>query len=148
MFKSILLPVDGSPLSLEPMHAAISLAKLSSGKLVILSVAEPRLFHASDLDSLQNGEAVEAINVRQSKIHVEKVLQCAKAENVPCEAVVCLSPLVEDEIIDAAQRFQCDLIVMATRGKLGVIEAIFQGSVTLKVLQNSKVPVFVYPSVH
>jgi nucleotide-binding universal stress UspA family protein len=39
MFKSILVPVDGSALSFKPMKIAVELAKQGGGKLIALSVA-------------------------------------------------------------------------------------------------------------
>jgi nucleotide-binding universal stress UspA family protein len=41
MFKTILVPTDGSPLSDKAVDAAIELAKRMGSKLVGISVAEP-----------------------------------------------------------------------------------------------------------
>ena len=45
-------------------------------------------------------------------------------------------------IIDAANNQHCDLIVMASHGRHGI--AILLGSVTVKVLTHSTIPVLVY----
>lgn len=55
---------------------------------------------------------------------------------------------VEDEhlykaIIEAAKKFGCDLIAMASHGRRGV-SALIVGSVTTKVLTHSSIPVLVY----
>ncbi len=145
MFKSILMPVDGSALSYKPMQVATDLAKLSSGKLIVLSVAEPRLFNGSDIDSLQTGQSVEEMHLHAAKANVQKVLDYAEAANVACEAVVSMSRLPDEEILETAKHFHCDVIVMATRGKMGVIDMMFSESLTQEVLRKSMVPVLVFP---
>ncbi|HEV2612619.1 MAG TPA: universal stress protein [Noviherbaspirillum sp.] len=145
MFKSILMPVDGSTLSYKPMQVATDLAKLSSGKLIVMSVAEPRLFNGSDADSLQTGQTVEEMRLHAAKVNVQKVLDYAEEANVDCEAVVSMSRLPDEEILEAAKQYHCDVIVMATRGKTGVIDMMFNESLTQEVLRKSMVPVLVFP---
>jgi nucleotide-binding universal stress UspA family protein len=50
---------------------------------------------------------------------------------------------VYQAIIDTAQAKGCDLIVMASHGRRG-ISAMVLGSVTVKVLTHSKIPVLVH----
>lgn len=145
MFKSILMPVDGSTLSYKPMQVATDLARLSSGKLIVMSVAEPRLFNGTDADSLQTGQTVEEMHLHAAKLNAQKVLDYAEQANVDCEAVVSMSRLPDEEILEAAKQFHCDVIVMATRGKTGVLDMIFNESLTQEVLRKSMVPVLVFP---
>ncbi|WP_334186436.1 universal stress protein [Noviherbaspirillum sp.] len=145
MFRSILMPVDGSMQSYKPMQAAIDLAKLTSGRLIVLSVAEPRLFNGADADSVKTGRTVEDMRMHDAKAHVQKVLDHAEAMNVRCEAVVSLSRLPDEEILEAVREFQCDVIVMATRGKMGVLDTLFSESLTQEVIRKSMVPVLVFP---
>lgn len=145
MFNVILLPVDGSALSFKSMRAAIDLAKLSGGKIVVLSVAEPRLFRGSDPDAIQSGKAVEISNLEAARVNVQKVQTVAEQAGVTCESVVSMASVPCDEILDTVQKANCDLIVMATRGKMSVIDTIFSGSTTQDVIRKSPVPVLVLP---
>lgn len=145
MFKSILMPIDGSSLSFKPLPAVITLAVQLKAKLVFLSIAEPRLFNASDADAVSTGEAVETANLHTAQQNIGRALASARSANVPCEAVVSLSRLPCDEILDTAERLQCDAIAMATRGKMGVIDTLFGESTTQELLRKSSIPVLVFP---
>ena len=46
-------------------------------------------------------------------------------------------------IIDAAKKNGCDLVAMASHGRQG-LSAVVLGSVTVKVLTHSNIPVLVY----
>lgn len=145
MFKSILVPVDGSALSFKPMKCAVELAKQEGGKLIALSVAEPRMFHSTNTDAIHDARAAEAINVEAAKGNIRKALQSVDEAGVPWEGVVSVSVAPCDAILDTARRFQCDLIVMATRGKMGVLDTFFNESTTREVLSKSSIPVLVFP---
>ena len=73
MFNAILLPVDGSALSLKPMQTVIDLAKLSNSKIVVLSVAAPRMFWSSRFEDMQAGKAVETMHLDAARENVRKV---------------------------------------------------------------------------
>lgn len=145
MFKTILMPIDGTALSYKPLTAVVDLARQLNGKLIFLSVAEPRLFNASDADAVHAGEQVESINLCSAQKYVGRALASARSANVRCEAVVSLSRMPCEEIVSTAERMQCDAIVMATRGKMGVIDTLFSESVTQEVLKKSSIPVLVFP---
>jgi nucleotide-binding universal stress UspA family protein len=144
MFNAILLPVDGSALSFKPVQAVIELAKLSGSKIVVLSVAKPRLFWATDSDSLQSGKELEIMNLEAARKNVQKVQAVAEQAGVACEGVASMANLPCDEILDTVQKANCDLIAMATRGKMGVIDTIFGESTTQEVIRKSPVPVLVF----
>ena len=67
----------------------------------------------------------------------------AKQLGVLCQPVQVESAEPFQAIIDAAEKNNCDLIMMASHGRRG-IGALLLGSVTLKVLTHSKIPVLVY----
>ena len=145
MFNTILFPVDGSTLSYKPVQAVIDLAKLSDSTVVVLSVARPRLFWSSTPDEIRRGNAVEEMTIDAARENVQKVRAIAEQAGVHCECVVSLSHAPSDEILDTVQKTNCDLIVMATRGKMGVIDTIFSESTTQDVIRKSPVPVLVFP---
>ena len=61
----------------------------------------------------------------------------------PYEGVHVTSDYPADAILEIAKKKKCDLIVMATHGQ-GGLRGVFIGSVTQKVLNQSKIPVMVF----
>nr|WP_314625190.1 universal stress protein [uncultured Noviherbaspirillum sp.] len=145
MFNNILVPIDGSPLSYKPVAAAIEMAKTRQGRLVLLSVAEPRLFNASDEESLATGAVVEEQHAAKAQANLAQAVEAARQAGVSCEPLVMQSRLPYDEIVAVAQRANCDAIFMATRGKMGMLDQLFDESTTRQVLQKTTVPVLVFP---
>ncbi|MFC7518100.1 universal stress protein [Herbaspirillum sp. GCM10030257] len=145
MFRSILVPVDGSRLSNKPVQAAIEIAKMHGATLVFLSVAEPRLFTTSDLDKVDDGRAAEDLNLEAARANVQKAVNTSKEAHVPCEAVIRMSRIPCEEILETAARFQCELIIMATRGKMGIADTVFKESTTQQLLKKAEIPVLVFP---
>jgi nucleotide-binding universal stress UspA family protein len=123
----------------------MSMAQATGAKVVVLSVAEPRLYRASDRDSLQTGAAAEAEHLEWAQRRTDMACAAAEGAGVQCERVVSVSASPEDEILKASRRFNCDLIVMATRGKTGVIDTLFSESTTQQVIRQSGIPVLVFP---
>ena len=55
------------------------------------------------------------------------------------------SGMVADEILSAAERLDCDLIVMSTRGRRGFLDALC-GRTTERVLRGSRIPLLTVPT--
>jgi nucleotide-binding universal stress UspA family protein len=145
MFSSILWPVDGSPLSYAPVDKVIELAKMSSATVMVMSIAEPRLYRADDAEAVATGNEVEAAHLQAASVEVARIRSVVQDAGVACHAIVALSALPSAEIVNTARQRGCDLIVMATRGNLGVIESLFDPSCTRDVIAASRVPVLVFP---
>lgn len=145
VFKNILVPTDGSELSLKPIAKAIECAAHNHGKIVALSVSEPRQFFGGSTQADTDGAVHEQENKRQALRNLEQVKHAAREANVPCEAVQVQSGTPSDEIIRVANQYHCDAIFMATRGSFNVIEKLFNESQTHKVLEQTSLPVLVFP---
>lgn len=142
MFKTILVPTDGSPLAEKAVAAAIKFAKEIDGKIIGISVAEP---HPSALlsDSDFFGSTHEAKARDLAQEHVQRIAVAASAENVPCETVAVHAIRPYEEILNAAGKYNCDVIFMASHGRKG-LPGLFVGSETQKVLTHSTIPVLVF----
>jgi nucleotide-binding universal stress UspA family protein len=103
------------------------------------------MFHPINTDALHDARTAEAINVEAAKGNIRNALQSVNEVSVPWDGVVSVSGAPCDAILETALRFQCDLIVMATRGKMGVIDTFFNESTTREVLSKSSIPVLVFP---
>lgn len=94
---------------------------------------------------MQDGEAAEEINLEAAREFVRKAREAGQRAGVDCESIVSMPHFPSEVIVETAQSANCDVIVMATRGKVGVVETIFKESTTLDVLRSSHVPVLVFP---
>ena len=144
MFHHILVPTDGSPLSIVAVEKAIDLAADADAKLTVLTVVSP--FHAFSLSADQLADTRAAYE-SQARLHAAEILTDAqlkaKARGVSCEVVRLEGAAPYEAIIATAGKAGCDLIAMASHGRGGVA-AVVLGSETLKVLTHSKIPVLVY----
>ena len=143
MFKTILLPTDGSDLSRKAIDTAIEYAQMCGAKIFGISVAEPYPFTPLAESAMAIDPTVYEENVRHlAQQHVNKISAAAELAGVQCEVSVALSFAPDEEIISAAKRFNCDVIFMASHGRSG-LSRLFLGSKTQRVLAHSAIPVLV-----
>jgi len=144
MYRSILLPTDGSELAGRAVTDGIALAKEMGAKVTILTVTRP--FHVVTTDPAMLEDTSAQYKARMDA-YAAKILgaatAAAKAEGVVCEAVQVEGEHPHQAIIDTAGSKGYDLIVMASHGRRG-IAALVLGSETVKVLTHSKTPVLVH----
>jgi nucleotide-binding universal stress UspA family protein len=145
MFKRILVPTDGSRLSVKAAKKAVKLAK-ALGARVIGFYAAPDLSSAYYGDGyilrVPSAKSQAESTRKQARKFLSLVEVEAEVEKVPCEVLYTVSDTPYRAIIDAAKKQKCDLIVMASHGRHG-LSALVLGSETHKVLVHSKIPVLV-----
>ena len=146
MFKHILIPTDGSPLSAKAVAAGIALAKESGARITAYHVLEaiPARLYAYPYRGEE--EAIAEFEQRRkdaARKHVAEIARTARKQGVSLEPVVQTARTPYEGIVKAAQERDCDLILMSSHGRRGLAR-LAVGSVTDKVLQLSKVPVLVY----
>ena len=144
MYSHILIPIDGSPLSMAAMKTAMAFARDADAKVTVLTVVEPfHIFTASP----ENLQATRGEYDKHARTHAAEFLAAAEREakllGIRCEIAQTTSDDPYPVIIETATKRGCDLIAMASHGRRG-IAALLLGSVTQKVLTHSKVPVLVY----
>jgi len=146
MFKHILLPTDGSPLSLRAAKAAVRFAGANGARITAFYVTpqyRPNIsgdYIPASFVSL--AEFTKQVKKTADK-YLGKVKQLADAANVPCATAQSGSDLPYQAIIKAAKANKCDLVFMASHGRRG-IAGLLIGSETNKVLTHCKLPVLVY----
>ena len=143
-FKHILVPTDGSKLSEKSVKHAVQLAKQLGARLTAFHVV-PK-FHPTDyqMGLLQmSADEYDHARLEHSMQFLRFAERAAAAADVACEARHVISDRPYKEIVKAAQKYGCDLILMASHGRRG-IEGFLLGSETHKVLTHSHVPVLVY----
>lgn len=144
MFKTILVPTDGSLLSHKAIDAAIAFCQLAGGKIIGLSVAEPYPYSPlSESAMMVDANLYQEQMNRMAHLHVQKIADAALAGGVQYETQVAQSFNPSDEIVDIAQKRHCDVIFMASHGRKG-LNKLFVGSETQKVLAHTTLPVLVF----
>jgi nucleotide-binding universal stress UspA family protein len=146
MFKHILLPTDGSPLSLRAAKAAVRFAR-ANGARITAFYAAPVYYPNISGDFVPANFVSLAEFTRRAKAKADKVLgqvkDLAEAAKVRCTSVQASSDAPHEAVIKAAKAHKCDLIFMASHGRRG-LSGLLIGSETNKVLTHCKVPVLVY----
>ncbi len=146
MYKHILLPTDGSPLSRKSIKACIAFAKSIGAKVTgfyspeqyeVLAYGE---YFPPDLISRTEWE-------KRSRNTADKLLAViereAKAAGVRYQSFYLSSLAPWEAIVEASRKKKCDLIFMASHGRTG-LSGLLLGSQAAKVLTHSKIPVLVY----
>ena len=144
MFKHILLPTDGSPLSEAAVRRAVQFAKTINARVTGFCVVTALRYVGWDAEIgpefKKQAEAAVQAAVTQNLLAIEAA---AKEAGVPCDTAWERGDQPYEAIIEAAQTRGCDLIIMASHGRAGV-RALLLGSETQKVLTHSKIPVLIY----
>ncbi|WP_266182239.1 universal stress protein [Dyella humicola] len=144
MYKHILLPIDGSELSLRAARAGIELARICQAPVYALHVVAP-------LQSIAYMGAILAATEfaynEEAKTHAERYLAdvraLAEAAGVLFDGQVAFGGQPAETIVQTAKDKRCDLVVMASHGWRGMTRLLL-GSETQKVLLSTEVPVLVY----
>ena len=137
MYRHILITTDGSKLAHKAAVHALSLAKALGARTTVLTV-EPSFATSRFVEHGQEWAALTATALNA-------IADEAKVAGVQCETVRMKQPDPHEAIVAVATDKGCDLIVMGSHGRSGIVKMIV-GSVTAKVVAQASVPVLVYHS--
>lgn len=148
MYHDILLPTDGSALSRLAVAGGIELARQSGARVhgyyVVPLLPPPALEGMLHLDPALP-ERQLALFERLGEDYLAYVQRSADAAGVPCECRMVRGSSPHALILLEAKHKGCDLIYMASHG-WDHDDGRLLGSVTLRVLNSSPVPVLVHKS--
>ena len=146
MFKRILIPTDGSKVADKAVKAGIRFAREIGAKVVGYYAIEPIQAYYYSEGAMIDGRLIAELD-SQAKATGEKTLaamaKLARAGRVRFDSLCDRPQTVYDGIAKAARRKKCDAIFIASHGRSGLAKLVM-GSVTQKVLVQSKIPVLVY----
>ena len=145
MYKTILVPTDGSALSNKAIKEAAKLAKLIQAELLLLHVREPHRPPAqaggrSGKSAPRPGE--KELEAREEQDLLKAGEKIADAMGVTTVATYVTGTSPYESIIATARKSKCGLIVMASHGRRGLV-GLLLGSETQKVLTHATIPVLV-----
>jgi nucleotide-binding universal stress UspA family protein len=142
MFTHILLPTDGSDLSLRAVDLGIALAAKCQAAVHAIHVVHPfrsvvHTMHAAPVIVEDDDSAIA-----RAEFCLADVRRRAEAAGVAYEGSYSIDPRPYVAIICAAKQWHCDLIVMGSHGRSGLAR-LLAGSETDKVTTGCNVPVLV-----
>ena len=143
MFKDILLPTDGSDLSLRAVALGIELARTCGARVHALHVVAPYHTIAYMAELLAATEIVytQDATVRAAR-YLDDVQRLATAAGVECSSDYVFDDRPHEAILRGAREHHAGLVVMASHGWRGVTRLLL-GSEVHKVLLESEIPVLV-----
>lgn len=144
MYKHILLPVDGSDLSLRAADAGIALARQLGARVhaVHVVVPLPAVPFLNEIIATSDAEYADSAEEAGAR-YLAAVRERADAAGVPCHCSLETDPRPHHAICEVARRESCDLIVMGSHGWRG-LDRLLLGSQAQRVILESDVPVLVH----
>jgi len=151
MFKHILVPTDGSGLSVRAVEAAIDLARCTGARLTAFHAmpqympvyyGEAALMAPAGVETVFSQESFEKQTQQQADAALGAVSRLAKAAGVAVDLVADRHDGPADAVLKKVMELGCDVIVMASHGRRG-LSGLLLGSETVKVLTHCKTPVLV-----
>lgn len=144
MYKHILIPTDGSELSLAAIDQGLAFASEIGAEVTFFTVTTPiRVYGVTGEQMAVGYEEYTRAAEEEGTRRLAEAQARAKALGVPCRTRMVESEHPHHAIIEAARDAGCDLIAMASHGRRG-LSGLVLGSETLKVLTHSSIPVLVY----
>ena len=118
IYKTILMPLDGTPADRAIIEHITELAKLLHSRVVVFHVATSvaAQWHGPDA----GGEEVEG-----SQAYLDKIKAEFEAAGIPAEAELAYGDPVR-EIVKRIQEKGCDLVAMGTHGHRGVADLFWE----------------------
>ena len=144
MFKHIVIATDGSPASEHAAQLAVGLARTHGARLTAVYVVDPYPYlGVGEINPLGFQSYMSAAQAQASLAHAYVETLCKQGN----EPVVLEVRLVEEVgaasgIVQTSAAIGADLIVLGSHGRSGIARLML-GSVSTKVVAESKIPVLV-----
>lgn len=134
MYRTILVPLENSPVDETILAHIRPLARLMNSRLILIHVADG--FAARNQDQLNLEDSEE---IRGDRAYLDRRRAELTAEGFAVVAeLACGDPATQ--IVALATREECDLIAMSTHGH-GFIKGVLLGSVANEIRRRTEIPV-------
>lgn len=147
--SNILVPLDGSPTSMEAADYAIMLSTLHHTQIVLLHVVNVAEYYSSlqffeVKQPIESKEIIEEAKKEANKWFnsVKKKMDEKLGTQTKIETHIIISQSTVKSILDFAEEKNVDLIVVGTRGRSG-IKKLLLGSTASGIVTYSSCPVIV-----
>lgn len=139
---TIALATDGSSCSDGAVKEAIFFSRSCGARLIILNIIEIDTGSESGVAS----HAIYSSQRQKAKKYIENIEKQATENGIPCEVVIekCFQP--DKTIVELADKYQADLIIMGRHGNKGLLKLkLIGGNLTSKVIGHRFPQVLVVP---
>ena len=124
MYTRIVVGIDGSELSTKALRHALALAKLSGGRLFVVTSTEPSVLITAGAEfmAVDTGAIVadlEEIKAKSAKATLAEAEALVAGEGMSIEKIHVPSSVAADAILKTAENQGADLIVMGSHGRRG-----------------------------
>lgn len=135
MYRTILVPLDGSEVAASVLDKVVALARGYQARVLLLTVGQPV--------RLEQDEArkVQLTLTFQAEAYLKRLHAYLASQGLEVSTTVRIGEPA-CEILDMAERHQVDLIVINSHGGGGAASP-FLGSVAEKIVAAAAIPVFV-----
>jgi nucleotide-binding universal stress UspA family protein len=141
MYQKVLVPLDGSELAECALsHVKILVKEGAVGEVTLLNVVHVQIPGRGDYAGLVDINSVRENLFVESRKYLGEVESQFASEGIKVKKESLEGNRPADAISDYAQKNGVELIVIATHGYSGIKKLMF-GSVALRVLHDSHVPV-------
>jgi nucleotide-binding universal stress UspA family protein len=137
VYRTLVVPLDGSQLAERALPYAIRLAQASGARLVLTRAAlapAPWSLDGSEWEVQQTEAIAEATE------YLRDMAESVSGQVAAVDIAVPYGRAI-DKIVETVEDYHADALVMATHGRSGFAHLLY-GSVTEGVLSRSSVPVF------
>ncbi len=145
MYKTILVPLDGSKRAEAILPHVENLALSLNAKVILFKVAEPSLMLEYD-EVIDMSTYLEKSDKQKKDVeyYLTSLQEKIHAKGIEAQTLIGHGPVVK-AIIDAAEQENAELVAMASHGHGGLLRT-FYGSVAAGVLQRIDRPLLLIRS--
>ncbi|MBP8256126.1 MAG: universal stress protein [Opitutaceae bacterium] len=141
--KTILAPIDFSPVSKRIVEEAAELARLYKAKLFLLHIVPPPIVTQSEYVT-QKGAEFAALTVETMEADLKKLARSIEASGLVVETQVMLG-FPGMAVVAKAKKLKPDYIVVGSHGH-GAFYDLIIGGTTSRILKEAECPVIVVPA--
>jgi nucleotide-binding universal stress UspA family protein len=147
LYRHILVPTDGSPVSARAEKAAIAVARKFAARITAVHIAAP--YSAQALGEMRGlgpepwtPERYREAAEKRGNALLKKLVTRARRSRLRADTILVTSADPGGALIRAARDAGCDLIIMGSSSRAGIAR-IFLGSVASDVLNGTRIPALI-----
>ena len=141
MYSKILVPVDGSETSTAGLNEAVQLAKIHGSQLCVMHIVNEFVLDYTWGPGQYSQNLVEALREAGQEV-LDGAEKVAIAQGIrPTRVMVeSIGGVAADLILEQAEQWRADVIVMGTHGRRGIFR-LAMGSDAEQVVRGATIPV-------
>jgi nucleotide-binding universal stress UspA family protein len=142
--KTVLAPIDFSPVTERVVAEAAALARSLDGRLVVMHVTQPQPRLVSENGTVIDYREIDRLNAQAAVRELTRLEDALESEFTAC-ATIQLKGSPVPSILEQAQTLPADYIVVGSHGHTPFHDVVM-GSVARSIVRRARCPVIVVPS--